>query len=109
MATFSELIKTGKVKAAYLLKQGALADVSQNLLLIKDLDKDSPNARVFSKVESNADKSIEVMKAVSKDLNILLYDANPDIASDEDYIADLKDHRGQHIDLCNAMISILTF
>ena len=103
MATFSEMIKINKVKTVYLKKQKALAEISHNLKLIEELDTETPNVRMFGRFESEANNSLEMLKVASGDLNILLFDANPDIASDEDYIADLKDHRDQQIDLCNAI------
>ena len=91
------------MKAAYLDKRTALADIGHNLKTIKDLDEENPNARVFSRVESDAEKSFDVLKAASKELNRLLFDANPDIENDESYLADLKAQRAQHIELCNAI------
>ena len=91
--TFIELIKTGKVKAAHLDKQTALANISDNVNRIEDLDTSNHKVRAFSRVESNAEKSLDVLKAAITALNRLLSDTKPKIASDEDYLADLKPQR----------------
>ena len=103
MAKFVDLVKSGKVKAAYLQKQGALADITYNLNMIKDLDRETPNVRIFSTFVNNANGSLDKLRVTSNELNILLYDANPNYASDESYIADLKYDRGQHFSLCAAI------
>ena len=103
MAKFVDLIKSGKVKTAYLQKQGALADMTYNLNLIKDLDTVTPNLRVFSRLEAGANSALDKLRVTSNELSIVLLDANPDIASDESYVADLKYDRGQHFGLCNAI------
>ena len=103
MAKFVDLIKSGKVKTAYLQKQGALAEMTYNLNLIKDLDTVTPNLRVFSRLEAGANSALDKLKVTSTELSIVLSDANPDIASDESYVTDLKYDWGQHFGLCNAI------
>ena len=57
MATFSELIKSGKIKAAYLKKQTALTDINRNVQLVNDLDKSTPNIRSFTRLDKSASES----------------------------------------------------
>ena len=90
MAEFTTLIKSGKIQAAYLTRQAILEEISQNVLLIKDLDQENPNSRTFNRLESNANKSIVELKLASRELNMLLIKANPNFSDDESYIADQK-------------------
>ena len=90
MATFSDLIQSGKIKAAYLKKQTAVADIDRNVQLVNDLDKDSPNIRVFTRIDNSASESLQKLKDVLCDLDLLLHEANPEIETDEEYIADQK-------------------
>ena len=90
MATFTELIKSGKIQAAYSQRQAILNEISRNVLLIKDLDQENPNSRTFNRLESNANKSIEELKVANRELDILLFEANPDFRDEENYIADQK-------------------
>ena len=88
MATFSELIKGKYVKPAFLRKQAAVADIERHIQAIDGLDTEVPNARSFNRVEVAAKESLEELKGAIKDLDILLYDSQPDIRTDEDYKAD---------------------
>ena len=54
MASFNELIKIPKIQTVHLRKQVTLAKVNSCVQKINDLDKASPNARTFSRLESNA-------------------------------------------------------
>ena len=90
MAEFTTIIKSGKIQAAYLQRQATLTEISQNVLLIKDLDQENPNSRTFNRLESNANKSIDELKLANRELNIQLHKANPDIDNDESYKADQK-------------------
>ena len=109
MSGFSDLIKSGKIKTAYLQKQGALADLTYNLNMIKDLDSETPNLRVFTMLETNANSALDKLRVSNNELNILLYDANPEITSDESYKDNLKYDRGQHFSLCNAIADYTNF
>ena len=93
--TYIQLIKSGKVRAAYLQSQAALKQLRQNELLIKDLDQENPNARTFNRLESNANKLLDEWKAADRELDIYLVKANPDINNDEFYKADQKLAREQ--------------
>ena len=44
MAKFNDLIKSGKIESAYLKKQAALAELSYNEKIIKDLDSETPTS-----------------------------------------------------------------
>ena len=69
MASFIDIIKSGKCKAAYLKRQAILEEINQNALSIKELDQDKPNDRIFTKLECNSNKSLEQLKKVSIELN----------------------------------------
>ena len=103
MALFVDLIKSGKIKTAYLQKQAALSDLTYNEKMIKALDVETPNVRIFTKLESDANNALTTLKEAIKALNILLFDANPEIASDEDYLADVSQDRTHHFGLVNAI------
>ena len=81
MALFSELIASGKIQAAYSQKKADLAVVCANIKNINDLDKSSPKGRIFSRYESDANKSLEVLKGSTKHLTVLLFKANPEMDS----------------------------
>ena len=99
MAEFDELIKSGKIQAAYLQRQATLKEISQKVLSIKELDQANPNSRTFNRLESNANKSIYELKLANRELNIQLYKANPDIDNDESYMTDQKLVREQQFSL----------
>ena len=99
MAEFTELIKSGKIQAAYLQRQATLEEISRNVLLIKDLDQANPNSRTFNRLESNANKSLDELKLANRELEIRLHKVNPDINNDESYIADQKFVRKQQFSL----------
>ena len=58
MASFVDVIKSGKIETAYLQKQAALTDVDDNCKLINDLNVETPNLRIFSRYEANANSSL---------------------------------------------------
>ena len=101
--TYIQLIKSGKVRTAYLHRQALLDQLKQNELLIKDLDQDTPNARTFTRLESNANKALEEWKVADRDLSIQLLNANPDIKNDKSYMADQKLARDQQFSLINVI------
>ena len=101
MATFNDLIRSGKVKAAYLKRDATLGEISNKTLSIVDLDKETPNFRTFDRLETNANKSLEELKLANSELRILLANENPDISNDESYITDQKQLRKQ--DICYLM------
>ena len=103
MATFSDLIQSGKIKAAYLKKQTAVADIDRNVQLVKDLDEDSPSVRVFTRIDNSASESLQKLKDALCDLDLLLYEVNPEIKSDEEYIADQKQVRESQFCLFQAI------
>ena len=90
MATFNDLIKTGKVKATFLRRNAILNDMYEKVLSIERLDRVTPNVRTFERQEVSANKSLEELKLIKRELYILLEDANQDIKDDEGYIADQK-------------------
>ena len=93
MASFNELIKSGKIKTVFLKKQTALSDINRNVQLVNDLDTESPSIRVFTRIDQSASESLQKLKDVLGELDLLLHEANTDIESDEDYIADQKQVR----------------
>ena len=103
MASFDDVIKSGKTKAAHLQKQAALTDVNKNCQLINDLDVETPNLRIFSRYEANANSSLETLKVVSKDLDVLVFNENSEIAADESYKSDQKSERDHIFKLCTAI------
>ena len=52
MATFNDLIRSGKVKAAYLKREATLKELSCKVLNIDELDKNNPKVRTFSRLEA---------------------------------------------------------
>ena len=103
MAKFNELIKSGKVKAAYLKRQATLEQINRNVLSINNLDQETPNVRTFIRLESNADKTLEQLKVANIELDTLLFEANPDFRNEENYIADQKLVIDKEFSLLNAM------
>ena len=97
MATFIDIIKSGKCEAAYLKRQAILEEIKHNALSIKELDQEKPNDRIFTKLESNSNKSLEQLKKASIELNTLLFEAYPDFRNDENYIVDQKDVRKKRV------------
>ena len=103
MATFSDLIQSGKIKAAYLKKQTEVSDIIRNIQLVNDLDKDSPNIRVFTRIDNSASESLQKLKDTLCDLDLLLHEANPEIETDEEYIADQRHVRESQFCLFQAI------
>ena len=90
MAEFTDLIKSGKIQAAYLQREATLKEISRNVLSIEELDQENPNSRTFNRLESNANKLLDELKLANRELDILLEKANPDFDKDESYKADQK-------------------
>ena len=103
MATFNQLIKSGKVKAAYLKRQATLEQINRNVLSINNLDQETPNVRTFIRLESNANKTLEELKVANIELDTLLFEANPDFRNEENYIADQKLVIDKEFSLFNAI------
>ena len=64
MATFNELIKSGKIRQAYLQRLATTEEISQKILSIKALDQENPNSGTFNKLETNANKEQVVVEWV---------------------------------------------
>ena len=96
MATFTDLIKSSKVKAAFLKRNATLREINNKALSIDELDKETPNVKTFERLETNAIKSLEELKAVCSDLNIVLENENSDIANDESYIANKNNSKNMN-------------
>ena len=90
MAEFNTLIKSSKIQTAYFERNATLDEISQNILSIKTLDQQNPKSRTFSRLESNASKSLEELKLANRELNLLLMKANPNYSDDESYKTDQK-------------------
>ena len=103
MATFTDLIKSCKCKAAYLKRQATLEQINQNVLAINKLDQETPNVRTFIRLESNADKTLEQLKVANIELDTLMFEANPDFRNEENYIANQKLVVDKEFSLLNAM------
>ena len=103
MATFTSLVKSGKVQAAYLHRGAILIDIYEKDLSIERLDQETPNARTFERLETKATKSLEELKLAKRELYILLEQANHDIKDDEEYIADQKLGLDNEFALLNAI------
>ena len=108
MASFNDIIKSGKCEAAYLKRQAILEEIKHNALSIKELDQEKPNDRIFSKLESNSNTSLEQLKKASIELNTLLIKACPDFRNDENYIADQKDVRKLEFSIMNEIENYIT-
>ena len=52
MATFNDLIKSDKVKAAFLKRNATLRKLNNKALSIDELDKETPNVRTFGTVRA---------------------------------------------------------
>ena len=63
-------------------------EISQNVLSVKELDQKNPKIRTLNRLESKANILLDKLKLVNRELYILLLKANPDIDTDESYIAD---------------------
>ena len=68
MASFKDLIKSGKVKTAFYKKQAILEDVNTHVQLIAELDKTIPNARKFARREQEANKVLNDLKVATREL-----------------------------------------
>ena len=90
MTTFSSLIASGKIESAYLTKQAVLVDIDKDLQMINTLDKENPSSRKFSRLEQSAEASVVELKAAGREFSKLLFKANPNIKSDDTYIAEDK-------------------
>ena len=103
MATFNELIKSGKIRQAYVQRLATTEEISQKILSIKALDQENLSSGTFNRLETNANKSLEDLKVANRDLDIQLYNINPNINDDESYIADIKLVRDKEFSLFNAI------
>ena len=103
MASFTERIKSGKIRQAYLQRHATIDEISQKILSIKALDQENPSSGTFKRLEINANKSLDELKVANRELEIQLYDVNPDIIDDESYNAYKKLVRDEEFSLFNAM------
>ena len=103
MAKFLDLIKSSKIEAVYLQKHAALADMARNFKMINDLDKETPNARTYSRVESYANTALEKLKTTNNELDMMLIKSNLNLTTDEAYISDQEHDRRQVFKLITAM------
>ena len=71
--------------------------------MIKDLDRENPIARIFTRFETNVNESLIKLKSANFDLNTNLTKSNPDIDNDESYKIDQKSIRDQVFLACNTM------
>ena len=111
MSTFIELIKVGKVKAAFGKKKAALDTIQGELRKIGKLDTENPNSRVFQMIQNSADQAIAELKVASRELKLLLIDQNPNISEDSEYKKDCKNEADINLALYNEIdkyINILT-
>ena len=108
MAKFSDQIKFGKCQAAYLKREAILDEIDKIVLSIAKLDQDNPKLRIFKRQETNANKSLEDLKAANIDLYILLEQANHNIKDDEEYIADKTRIIDKECSLINAIENHIT-
>ena len=103
MATFSTLIASGKVETAYLIKQAVLVEIKKDLQLINALDRENLSSRKFSRLEQSAEALVVELKAASKEFSKLLFKANPDIETDDNYIKQDKSEKELLISLFDAI------
>ena len=101
MASFKDLIKTGKIKAAFYKKQAILEDVNTHVQLISELDKLAPNARKFARRELEANRVLNDLNITTRELSQLLYEQNMDISKDTDFLEDQKHSRSEMTCLFN--------
>ena len=88
MATFLELVKTGKAKGTYLKKQALVGSVHDELIKIGSLDTENPNLRIFEKTQDGANALLAELAKASRDLKLALFEQNPEIYEDRDYKKD---------------------
>ena len=108
MAKYSDQIKFGKCQAAYLKREAILDEIDNNVISIAKLDQDNPKLRIFKRQETNANKSLEDLKAANRDLYILLEQANHNIKDNEEYIADKTRMIDKQFSLINAIENYIT-
>ena len=90
MASFKDLIKAGKTKVAYLKKQGLVGSVQQELLKIGSLDAQNPSIRIFEYTQDEAKAILAELAQSTRELNIALFEQNPQIYRDDDYKKDMR-------------------
>ena len=103
MTEFTQIIKSGKSQTAYLHRQALLDEIDRNVTLIKDLDRENPIARTFTRFESNVNELLNKLKLANVELATHLVKANPQINNDESYKTDKKIVNEQLFSACNAM------
>ena len=103
MATFSDLVKLVKIDPVYMRKQVALNEMDKIMKVVAELDKESPNIRAFERIEKQADEAAKAVKDASRELDKLLLKANPDILSEDNYLADQTYERKKSIELYNVI------
>ena len=101
MASFNELIKSGKIKTAFHKKQAILEDVNTHIQLIAELDKTALNEIKFARREQEATKVLNDLISVTRDLSQLLSEQNREISKDIDFIAEQKHSRSELTRLCD--------
>ena len=70
MTDFTQLIKSGKSQTAYSHRQAILNEINLNVTLIKDLDRENPIARTFTRFETNVNELLSKLKSANLDLTI---------------------------------------
>ena len=85
-----------------------MSEINQNVQAINDLGKTSPSVRSFGRLDKRANDLLEDLKVTVRELNILLYNANPEIETDEEYIADQKGIRNSEFVLLMSLMNIMT-
>ena len=65
MASFSELIKSKPVKTAFLKKQSVVEELDNFIQAISVLNRETPNARTFNRIEISAIESLEELKVAT--------------------------------------------
>ena len=88
MATFLELVKTGKAKGTYLKKQALVGSVHDELVKIGSLDKENPNLHIFEMTQEEAKALLADLTKAKRDLKLALIEQNPEIYEDGDYKKD---------------------
>ncbi|CAL4142979.1 unnamed protein product, partial [Meganyctiphanes norvegica] len=91
--TFDDLIKVKDIAKAFANRNVSLQMLKEQIAMLNDLDKDSPNLRRFSLMEKDADTEMVTLKGANLALAGLLLKSNPAIISDESYKRNQTEYR----------------
>ena len=103
MSSFGDLIQVKAIAYALLQRDTALFAMKERVHKINDLSSDSPNPRIFGKVEQEANEELSTLKGANRNLVSLLLNSNRDIKSDSAFQVDQKNVRSEEFKCMNAI------